>query len=58
MKPEKYHVWQEDINNMSGILMRTLQPSEDGSTPASLDGLPAGTYIIKNGKTNYKIIKK
>ena len=46
------------IYNIGGVLMRTLQPSEDGSTSASLDGLPAGTYIIKNGKTSYKIIKK
>ena len=46
------------IYNVGGILMRTLQPSEDGSTPASLDGLPTGTYIIKNGNTNYKITKK
>lgn len=46
------------IYNIGGILMRTLQPTEDGSTPANLDGLPAGTYIIKNGTTNYKIIKK
>lgn len=46
------------IYNLSGILMRTLQPSEDGSTPATLDGLPAGTYIIKNGKTTYKTTKR
>ena len=46
------------IYNISGILVRTLQPTEDGTTPATLDGLPAGTYIIKNGKTNYKVNKK
>ena len=46
------------IYNVSGILMRTLQPSEDGSTPATLEGLPADTYIIKNGNTSYKIFKK
>ena len=46
------------IYNISGILVRTLQPSEDGSTPATIDGLPTGTYIIKNGNTNYKINKK
>ena len=46
------------IYNVGGVLMRTLQPSEDGSTSASLDGLPAGTYIIKNGKTTYKTIKR
>ena len=46
------------IYSIGGILMRTLQPTEDGSTPATLDGLPAGTYIIKNGPTTYKTIIK
>ena len=46
------------IYNVSGMLVRTLQPSDDGSTSASLEGLPAGTYIIKNGKTSYKVAKK
>ena len=46
------------IYNVGGVLLRTLQPSADGSTSASLDGLPAGTYIIKNGTTSYKTIKK
>ena len=46
------------IYNVGGVLMRTLQPGDDGSTPASLDGLPAGIYIIKNGKTTYKTIKR
>lgn len=46
------------IYNLGGVLLRTFQPSEDGSTSASLDGLPAGTYIIKNGKTSYKTIKR
>ena len=46
------------IYNVGGVLLRTLQPSADGTTPASLDGLPAGTYIIKNGTTTYKTIKK
>ena len=46
------------IYNISGILLRTLQPNVDGSTPASIDGLPKGTYIIKNGKTSYKISKR
>ena len=46
------------IYSIGGILMRTLQPNEDGSTPANVDGLPAGTYIIKNGNTSYKITKK
>ena len=46
------------IYNVSGMLVRTLQPSDDGTTSASLEGLPAGTYIIKNGKTSYKVAKK
>lgn len=46
------------IYNVSGVLVRTLQPSEDGTTSASLEGLPAGTYVIKNGKTTYKVLKK
>ena len=52
-KPQPTHIY-----NVGGVLMRTLQPSADGSTPASLEGLPAGTYIIKNGTTSYKIIKR
>ena len=46
------------IYSIGGMLMRTLQPNEDGSTPANVDGLPAGTYIIKNVNTSYKITKK
>jgi len=46
------------IYNVGGVLVRSFEPSEDSSTPANLDGLPAGTYIIKNGKTSYKINKK
>lgn len=46
------------IYGIDGKLMRTLKPSDDGTTPANLDGLPAGTYVIKNGKTSYKVLKK
>lgn len=46
------------IYSIGGMLMRTLQPNEDGSTPATLDGLSAGIYVIKNGNTSYKITKK
>jgi hypothetical protein len=46
------------IYNMGGILVRTFQPSNDGCTPANVNGLPAGTYIIKNGNTSYKVKKK
>lgn len=46
------------IYSIDGKLMRTLKPREDGTTPANLDGLPAGTYVIKNGTTTYKVLKK
>ena len=46
------------IYSLDGKLVRTLQPSEDGSTSASLEGLTSGTYVIKNGKTSYKVLKK
>ena len=46
------------IYSIDGKLMRTLQPSEDGATSASLEGLPAGTYVVKNGKTSYKVLKR
>ena len=46
------------IYTIDGKLVRTLQPSDDGTTPANIDGLPAGTYVIKNGKTTYKVLKK
>lgn len=46
------------IYGVDGVLMRTLKPVADGSTPATLNGLPAGTYIIKNGTTKFKVIKK
>ena len=46
------------IYSIDGKLMRTLQPSENGKTPASLEGLPAGTYVVKNGKTSYKVLKR
>ena len=46
------------IYSLDGKLMRTLQPSEDGTTSASLEGLPSGTYVVKNGKTSYKVMKR
>ena len=51
--PQPTHIY-----NVSGMLMRTLEPSDNNSTSASLEGLPTGTYIIKNGKTTYKVLKK
>ena len=46
------------IYSVDGKLMRTFQPGENGATSASLDGLMSGTYIIKNGKTSYKVLKR
>ena len=46
------------IYSVDGKLMRTYKPEEDGSTSASLEGLPAGTYVIKNGKVSYKYLKR
>ena len=46
------------IYDIGGRLVRTMQPAADGKTPASLDGLSTGTYIIKNGQTSYKVLKK
>ena len=55
-KNEKAHPTQ--IFTLDGKLVRTLQPAADGTTSASLDGLPAGTYVIKNGSLTYKAAKK
>lgn len=44
------------IYNIDGVLICTLQTIGDGK--ASLVGLPIGIYIIKNGTTTYKIIKR
>ena len=46
------------IYSISGVLVRTFQPDNNGSTSASLEGLPAGTYVVKNGKTSYKVMKR
>lgn len=45
------------VYSSNGILVKELQP-EEGSTHLLLDGLSNGIYIIKNGNTTYKIIKK
>ena len=46
------------IYSIDGKLMRTYKPNEDGTTSTSLEGLPAGTYVIKNGMTSYKVLKR
>lgn len=45
------------VYTSNGVLVKELQP-EDGSTHLLLEGLSNGIYIIKNGNTTYKIIKK
>lgn len=49
----------EDISiyDMRGMLVKTIKQS-DGSASFSTSDLPQGTYIIKNGSTTYKIIKR
>lgn len=46
------------IYSIDGKLMRTYKPNEDGTTSTSLEGLPTGTYVIKNGKVSYKMLKR
>lgn len=46
------------IYGIDGKLVRTFQPGDDRSTSTSLEGLSAGTYVIKNGKTSYKVLKR
>lgn len=45
------------IYTTSGVLVKTISQSE-GTASFSTADLPAGIYIIKNGKTTYKITKK
>lgn len=44
------------IYTMSGVVVKKIPAGEGKSF--SLNDLPSGTYIVKNGKTNYKIIKR
>ena len=46
------------IYGIDGKLTRTYKPNADGTTSTSLEGLPAGTYVIKNGQTSYKVLKR
>lgn len=46
------------IYSIDGKLLRTFKPGEDGSASASLEGLPAGTYVVKNGNVSYKYLKR
>lgn len=45
------------IYSVGGLLVKTVKASE-GTTTFSTEDLPAGIYVIKNGKSTYKIIKK
>lgn len=45
------------IYTTAGVLVRTI-PQSEGAAAFSTADLPAGVYIIKNGKTSYKITKR
>lgn len=45
------------IYNINGMLLKTIKHS-NGASSFSTSDLPKGIYIIKNGKTTYKITKK
>lgn len=45
------------IYTTDGVLVRTIQQSE-GAAIFSTTEFPTGIYIIKNGKTTYKITKR
>ncbi len=45
------------IYNTNGVLLKTVKQS-DGEASFSTSDLPKGIYIIKNGKTTCKIVKK
>lgn len=46
-----------NIYTMNGVLMKTFTAAE-GTTTFCTSDLPVGAYIIKNGQTTYKIIKR
>lgn len=45
------------IYSVGGTFVKTIKANE-GTTTFSTEDLPAGIYVIKNGKSTYKIIKK
>lgn len=45
------------IYNLEGKLVKTLSQA-DGVNTCSFTDLPSGTYIVKNDRVSYKIIKK
>lgn len=46
------------IYDMSGRLLKTINPSSDSSAEIQTSDLPLGTYIIKSKNTTYKFQKK
>lgn len=45
------------IYNLKGQLVKKAE-SEDGISQLDIQELPAGIYVVKNGKTTFKIVKK
>lgn len=45
------------IYNLKGQLVKKAE-SEDGISQLDIQELPAGIYLVKNGKTTFKIVKK
>ena len=45
------------IYSVNGTLVRVAK-AEDGAATLNTADLPAGTYIVKNGTTSYKIVKR
>lgn len=45
------------IYTLNGVLVKTAA-GNGGTAAIDTNGLPSGTYVIKNGKTTYKIMKK
>lgn len=45
------------IYNLNGVLLKTI-PASEGKSVYNVYDLPSGTYIVKNGTTAYKVIKK
>lgn len=45
------------IYNMSGVLVRKYKP-ENATTTVDLSALPAGIYVVNDGKRTYKVMKR
>ena len=55
-----YAVPAEPVNvyTLSGVLVRTVQPTADGTMDVLLHELPAGTYVVQSSTMKFKIQKK